>query len=104
MNKEKWYKEVLNIEPEEPSALTGLAVVKILKSGFNEAAQDLRQVLTFDKDDFAANRAMAIIELLRKNGSKALDYMSAAVASEPKSFETWNSGSTISPTPCSVSV
>lgn len=88
---EKWYKEVLNIEPEEPSALTGLAVVKILESDFNEAALDLRKVLTFDKDDFAANRAMAVIELLGGNGSKALDYMNAAVASEPKSFETWTS-------------
>ncbi|MBN2168384.1 MAG: tetratricopeptide repeat protein [Actinobacteria bacterium] len=88
---EKWFKEVLNAEPEEVRALTGLGIVRILGNKPDEASIDLEKVMALDKNNSIANMGMALIELMRGDGSAAAGHLGAAVDADPKNYEAWTS-------------
>ncbi|MBN1289359.1 MAG: tetratricopeptide repeat protein [Actinobacteria bacterium] len=88
---EKWFKEVLNAEPEEVHALTGLGIVRILENKLDDASRDLEQVMALDPGNGTANMGMAVIELVRGDAAAAAGCMEAVVEEDPGKYETWTS-------------
>lgn len=85
----KWYKEMLNAEPEETRALTGLGIVNLLQLRLDEASTDFNQALEVESEYIPANIGLAMVELLEGDGIQAGRHLRIVLDKDPKFYEAW---------------
>jgi tetratricopeptide (TPR) repeat protein len=84
------YKQVLDMDDENPVSLANLAAIQLELQKLDEAEKNLRKAISVSPDDAYAVSLLGMLRFQQENYQEALDHLSRAAQLDPKNAETQN--------------